>query len=53
MVGVDPNKARIQLAREKHGSSNVVFLEGRTDDFPEEQYNFVYSNYVLHWAGPR
>ena len=50
VVGVDPDKARIQLAREKHGSSNVVFLEGSTDDFPEDQYDFVYSNYALHWV---
>ena len=50
VVGVDPDKARIQLAREKHGSSNVVFLEGSTDNFPEDQYDFVYSNFVLHWV---
>ena len=50
VVGVDPDKARIQLAREKYGSSNVVFLEGSTDNFPEDQYDFVYSNYVFHWV---
>ena len=50
VVGVDPDKARIQLAREKHGSSNVVFLEGSTDDFPEDQYDFVYCNFVFHWV---
>ena len=50
VVGVDPDKARIQLAREKYGSSNVVFLEGSTDDFPQDQYDFVYSNFVFHWV---
>ena len=50
VVGVDPDKARIQLAREKYGSSNVVFLEGSTDDFPEDQYDFVYCNFVFHWV---
>jgi len=49
-VGVDPDKARIKVAKEKYASSNVVFFEGSTDEFPEYQYDFVFSNYVLHWV---
>ena len=50
VVGVDPDKARIKVAKEKYTSSNVVFFEGSTDEFPEDQYDFVLSNYVLHWV---
>jgi len=50
VVGVDPDKARIKVAKEKYASSNVVFFEGSTNEFPEDQYDFIFSNYVLHWV---
>ena len=50
VVGVDPDRARVRVAREKYGSNNVVFFEGSTDGFPENKYDFVFSNYVLHWV---
>ena len=53
VVGVDPDKARIKVAKEKYASSNVVFSVGSTDGFPEAQYDFVFSNYVLHWVNDK
>ena len=50
VVGVDPDEARVRVAREKYGSNNVVFFEGSTDEFPENKYDFVFSNYVFHWV---
>ena len=51
VVGVDPDIERLKVAKENYGTlSNVVFLEGRTDVFPEDQYDVVFSNYVLHWV---
>ena len=49
VVGVDPDKARIKVAKEKYSSHNVVFFEGSADDFPEDEYDFVFANHVLHW----
>ena len=49
VIGVDPDKERLRVAREQYSSSNVVFLEGSSEDFPKDQYDIVFSNYVLHW----
>ena len=49
VIGVDPDKERVRVAREQYSSSNVVFLEGSSEDFPKDQYDTVFSNYVLHW----
>ncbi len=51
VVGVDPDKERIRLAQEKYGGrSNLVFLEGSSEDFPEGPYDLVFSNHVMHWV---
>ena len=49
VIGVDPDKDRIQVATEKYSSENIVFMEGSSDNFPADQYDLVFSNYVLHW----
>ena len=49
VIGVDPDNERVRVAHEKYSASNLVFLEGSGEDFPEDQYDIVFSNYVLHW----
>ena len=55
VIGVDPDKERIQLAKETHNQiENLSFVEGSAINFPgigAEVYNIVFSNYVLHWMG--
>ena len=36
-------------SRSEHSGSNVVFLEGCRKAIPPNQYNIVYTNYVLQW----
>ena len=48
VVGVDPDKERIEIANEKYARSNLEFLEGDSENFPEDQYDVVFSNYVFH-----
>ena len=50
VTGIDPDKERIQLAQNKYGAiSNLEFLEGSSEEFPSGLYDFVFSNYVMHW----
>ena len=49
VVAVDPDKERIQVAQEQYSSSNLIFLEGSSEDIPTNQYDIVLCNYVLHW----
>lgn len=53
VVGVDPDKERLQLARMSHGSvKNLSFVEGNattiSEIFPEESFDIIFSNYVIH-----
>ena len=55
LVGVDPDGARIALARKTfHHLKNLNFEEGSCDtlanDFGESRFDAVFSNYVLHWV---
>ena len=55
LVGVDPDGARIALARKTFGHlENLNFVEGRSDtlanDFGKNSFDAVFSNYVLHWV---
>ena len=55
LVGVDPDGARIALARKTFGHlENQSFVEGSSDtlanDFGKASFNAVFSNYVLHWV---
>ena len=53
VIVVDPDKERIQLARQSHsGIKNLSFLDGSSANFPgigSESYDIIFSNYVLHW----
>ena len=49
VVAVDPNKSRLDLAERQYSRPNLVFLEANDVTFPEDQYDVVFSNYVLHW----
>ena len=49
VTGIDPNRERIYVAKENITSSNVSFVEADGETFPEDQYDLVLSNYVLHW----
>ena len=54
VVGVDPDKERLQLARQSYGGlKNLSFIEGNFSQFPgiirSETYDIVFSNYVIQW----
>ncbi|XP_015761089.1 PREDICTED: aklanonic acid methyltransferase DauC-like [Acropora digitifera] len=54
VVGVDPDKERLQLARLSHGNvKNLSFVEGNastiSEIFPAATFDIIFSNYVLHW----
>ena len=53
VVGVDPDRKRLQLARQSYGDmKNLSFIEGSSSQFPgigSETYNIVFSNYVIQW----
>ena len=49
VVAVDPNKSRLELAEKQYSRPNLVFLEANDVSFPEDQYDLVFSNCVLHW----
>ena len=49
VLAVDPNKSRLELAKKQYSKPNLVFLEANDATFPEDQYDLVFSNCVLHW----
>ena len=53
MLGVDPNKSRIKIARQtlaRTGIRHASFMEGTCSDaVPLAPFDAVFSNYVLHW----
>ena len=53
VVGVDPDRERILLAKESHSEiSNLSFLEGNDSNFPGngvETYDIIFCHMVLHW----
>ena len=49
VVAVDPDKESIIASWSEHSGTNVVFLEGCSKAIPSDQYDIVYSNYVLQW----
>ena len=49
VVAIDPNKSRLELAEKQYSRPNLVFLEANDATFPKDQYDLVFSNYVLHW----
>ena len=49
VVAIDPNKSRLELAKIQYSRPNLLFIEANAITFPEDQYDLVFSNYVLHW----
>ena len=49
VIGVDPDKERIRVAQEKYSAGNLTFLKSSSEDYPEDQYDLIFANYVLHW----
>lgn len=49
VVAVDPDGERIKVAKESYACDNVRFLVASGEDFPEDQYDIVFSSSVLHW----
>ena len=50
VVGVDPDGERLEVARRQYAGDNIQFVEESAETFPEDQYDLVFSNYVLHWV---
>ena len=40
---------RLEIARRKHGTPNLTYYEGSAYEIPGTDYDYVFSNYVLHW----
>ena len=53
VIGVDPDKERIQLAQQSHSEiQNLSFVEGSAANFPgmgSKSYDIIFSNHVIHW----
>ena len=53
VIAVDPDKERIQLARQSHGHmKNLSFAEGSSTNFlrmGSNAYDIVFCNFALHW----
>ena len=50
VVAIDPNRSRLDIAEKQYSRSNLVFLEANDVTLPEDQYDSVFANYVLHWV---
>jgi len=57
VIAVDPDKGRIQLARQSHsGIKNLSFEEGSAANFPgigSKSYDIIFCNLVLHWISDK
>ena len=49
MVAIDPNKCRLAIAKKQYSRPNLMFLEANDATLPKDQYDLVFSNYVLQW----
>ena len=53
VIGVDPDKERIQLAQQSHSVvQNLSFVEGSASNFPgigSETYDIIFCNQVIQW----
>jgi ubiquinone/menaquinone biosynthesis C-methylase UbiE len=57
VVGVDPLRERITIARNKHSRENLTFIHGdsssRFPHYNEAYYDLYFSNFVVQWLDPR
>ena len=49
IIAVDPDKERLQIARESYSASNIEYIEADDNTFPEGQYDLIFANTVIHW----
>ena len=49
IVAVDPDRERLEIAREKYSSSNIEYIQADDQSFPAGEYNIIFSNLVIHW----
>ena len=49
VIGVDPDKERIEIAKLANQHSNVTFFVGNEQTFSQDQYDLVFCRYVTHW----
>lgn len=50
VIAIDPDKERINFAKEKNTAKNLCYLEVSAENIPGANYDMVYSNSVLHWV---
>ena len=49
IIGVDPNREKINIAQRKYTANGALFLHGSSENFPSGPYDVIFSNYVLQW----
>ena len=49
VVAVDPDRERLKIAREKYSASNIEYIQADDKVFPEDQYDIIFCNTVIHW----
>ena len=49
VVAIDPDEKRIEIANKEQAADNIKYLIGGSDNMPGENYDIIYSNYVIHW----
>lgn len=49
VIAIDPDVERIALAQQKYAADNLSFVVGGDKVFPEDQYDLVFANCVVHW----
>ena len=49
VIGVDPDAERIKIASEKWVKDNLSFMVGDGEDYPDDQYDLIFSHYAIHW----
>ena len=51
VVGIDIDADRIAIAKNRYAADNIEHcVAGAGDNMPGEDYDLVFSNYVLHWV---
>ena len=49
VIGVDPDVERIKIASEKWVRENLSFVVGDGENYPDDQYDLIFSHYAIHW----
>ena len=47
VIGVDPDGERIKIASEKWVRENLTFMIGDGENYPEDQYDLIFSHYAI------